>query len=147
MTDNLPQNYQMKISVHGMTDEQIEAVNAIEKAALELPQVSLNTQHDIHAGMYARTICIPAGHSITGALIKIPTMLIMVGCGKVFTGDDLIEIAGYAVLPAEANRKQVFEAVTDVYLTMIFPTGMTTIADCEKEFTDQWAELQTNRVV
>ena len=145
MNEGVPQNYQMKVTCHGMTPEELAISQAIEDEAKTRPQVKLETQHDLHAGMYTRTIKIPHGHTITGALIKIPTLLVMVGCGKVFLGDEVIELSGYAVLAAEANRKQVFEAITDVYLTMIFPTQATTVAECEKEFTDQWAELLSNR--
>ena len=42
---------------------------------LECPQVAIQTTHHFHAGLYSRTIRIPAGVMITGALIKIPTLL------------------------------------------------------------------------
>lgn len=115
----------------------LSKVYEFESAALNRPQIDIRTSHIIHAGMYARTIMIPAGNVITGALIKIATILIVQGRVIVHMGDAAIEFTGYNVLPANAYRKQVFFAKEDTYLTMIFPSNAKMIKEAEEEFTDE----------
>lgn len=124
-----------------MSDDQIDFARTIEEEAKAKPQVPIETQHDLHAGMYARSIRIPAGVRITGALIKIPTLLIVVGAVNVYIGDEVIKVEGYAVIPAARGRKQVFDAISEVYMTMVFPTKATSVEEAEKEFTDEWEAL------
>lgn len=140
-----PAPQSIKNVIEAMSDGAIAQVFKLEDCLKRLPQTAIETQHDFHAGMYARSICIPAGTMITGALIKIPTMLIMVGNGIVYIGSEAIEFAGYRVVAAEANRKQAFIAKSDVYLTMIFPTSAITVDEAEREFTDQFAELLSRK--
>lgn len=128
-----------------MTGEAIDKVRKAEASALELPQIDLPIQHNLHAGMYARTVTVPAGMVITGALIKIPTLLIVDGHCDVFTGAETVVLEGRHVIQASANRKQAFLAHTDTHLTMLFPTSATTVEQAENEFTDEADMLQTRR--
>lgn len=128
-----------------MTTQQVTKVSALETAMKTLTQVEIDTKHVLHAGMYSRTVRIPAGVMITGALIKIPTMIVVEGDATVYVGDDAIDLNGHNILAAEAGRKQVFYAHTDVYLTMIFPTSAQTVAEAEEEFTDEADLLQTRQ--
>lgn len=127
-------------------------VRAFEDLSLaRLPQVEIATDHMIHGGMYARTIMIPKDTVLTGALIKLATILIVQGDASVFVGGPALELTGYNVLPARAGRKQLFIARSDVHLTMIFPTRAKTVAEAEREFTDEYAKLfsgnSPNRIV
>lgn len=128
-----------------MNGDDIELVSLFERHMLEMPQVDVPVTHHLHAGLYARTICIPAGVVITGALIKIPTLLTFSGCATVFVGGESIDLQGYHVLPAQAGRKQVFQAHTDTNLTMIFATQATTVEEAEVEFTDEADQLASRR--
>lgn len=128
--------------IRSMRPAAINRVRELEAAALALPQVAICTHHVLHAGVYARTICIPAGVALTGAEIKLATLLIIHGRVRVGTDDDEpIELDGYNVIPASAGRKQAFLALTDTHLTMIFPTRAITVAQAEDEFTDEAARL------
>jgi hypothetical protein len=82
---------------------------------------------------------------ITGALIKIPTVVITSGSLIAYTGEGLKPLDGYNVIKAEAGRKQAFVAKTGSYITMIFATSATTIEEAEREFTDEYELLLTNR--
>lgn len=126
-----------KSRVPAMPDAAIAKVQALESALIEMPQVEIRTHHVLHGGMYARTIMIPAGVMLTGALIKVPTTLIVDGECHVFVGDHTAHLEGYHVLAASAHRKQAFMAVRDTMLTMIFATSATTIEQAEQEFTDE----------
>lgn len=133
--------------IPAMDNVAIEKVRRLEELALRLPQVEIPTAHVIHAGMYARTIMIPAGILLTGALIKIATLLIIQGDVTAYIGDQTLELQGYNVLPAAANRKQAFVAKTDTFLTMIFPSKATCVRDAEEEFTDEAEALISRKAL
>jgi hypothetical protein len=86
--------------------------------------------------MYARTITIPAGCVLTGALIRVPTLLIMDGNATVSTGVGAVTMRGHHVLAGARGRKQAFYAHEDTHLTMVFATSAKTVADAEDEFAE-----------
>lgn len=133
--------------ISSMSEDSISKVRELETEALKYEQAHIETTHNFHAGMYARTIMIPEGVMLTGALIKIPTILILNGDGIIYTDEGSKEYHGHNVWNAEANRKQAFIAITNTYLTMIFPTKSITIEEAESEFTDEVGLLLTNREV
>lgn len=130
-----------------MSQEDVLKVRKLESIILDMPQETLATHHIFHGGMYARTIMIPAGVILTGALIKLATMVIISGDVTVYVGDKASELSGYNVLPASAGRKQVFLAKSDTWVTMIFPSDAATVADAEAQFTDETDMLASNREV
>lgn len=124
--------------IPAMHDGGIDKVRFAEEVAKRLPQVHILTSHIIHAGCYARTIRIPAGVFITGALIKRSTLLIIHGHFLAYIGQDKpVEYKGYNVLTASANRKSAYSAITDTTMTMLFATNAKTVAEAEAEFTDE----------
>lgn len=125
----------MANEIVAMSAPTIERARALEQASLQLPQVPIETAHTFHAGLYARTVMIPAGVVITGVLIKIATLLIVSGEAIMYGEDGPVELHGYNVLSAAAGRKQVFVARTDTHLTMLFATAAKTVAEAEAEFT------------
>jgi hypothetical protein len=132
--------------IHAMTESAIAQVRALETEARKMTQVDIATTHVFHAGVYARTITIPAGVLLTGALIKCATLLIVSGEVFVFLDDEqAVELFGHTVLPARARRKVAFLAKADTHLTMLFATGATTVAHAEDAFTDE-PELLLSRL-
>jgi hypothetical protein len=127
-----------------MSPGAIDQVRSLEALAGTVPQADLETRHVIHGGMYSRTITLPSGHVLVGTLTKVPTLLIVHGCGKVYLGDGSAEFSGYGVIPASSGRKQVFLAYSDIDITMIFPTSADNVEDAEAEFTDE-ADLLVSR--
>jgi hypothetical protein len=108
--------------------------------------VPIYTEHLIHAGMYSRTITMPPKVKITGALMKIPTMVTVVGMAIMLIGDDAVEVDGYAVLPGSAGRKQIFiSGKGPVVITMCFPTSARTVEEAEAQFTDEAGILLSRR--
>lgn len=126
-----------------MSDEAANKVRGMEQFSRKFEQVEIHTDHVIHGGMYVRTIFIPADVYLTGALIKVPTTLIVSGDLTAYIGDDAINLCGYNVLPAMAGRKQAFRTYTDVHMTMIFPTKARTVEEAEQEFTDEVDNLMS----
>jgi hypothetical protein len=133
------------LGIDTMSPAAIDQVRRLEDAALQLPQVAIETGHVLHAGLYARTIRIPAGVLLTGALIRIATLLVVEGDVVVFVDGEPLELTGYHVLPAAAGRKQALLARADTHLTMIFATRATSVAEAEAEFTDEADRLASRR--
>ena len=132
------------IAIQSMTGAAISGVRELERLNAQLPQVPATTFHLVHAGLYARTITIPAKSLLTGALIKIATVLIVSGDVDVTLGDGVTRLTGYHVLAAQAGRKQAFLAHADTQLTMVFATSSKDIQHIEDEFTDE-ADLLFSR--
>lgn len=122
-------------SLPAMAAADVGKVSRLESGLREMEQVPIQTTHHFHGGMYSRTIRIPKGVVITGALIRIPTLLIASGHVTVYAGGDPFELVGYNVLPGSAGRKQVFIAHEDTDLTMVFPSQAKTVEEAEEEFT------------
>ena len=120
-----------------MSEVMIERVRKLEAAMMKAPQVAITTEHVLHAGMYSRTIKVPAGVTIVGSLMKIPTILILSGDFIIYIDDTPIKLHGYNVFTGNANRKQAGHAISDTYVTMVFPTKAKTIEAAEAEFTDE----------
>ena len=131
--------------IETMSPAAIDKVRRLERAALQLPQVAIETGHVLHAGLYARTIRIPAGVLITGALVRVATLLVVEGDVVVFVDGQPMALTGYHVLPAAAGRKQAFLARADTHLTMIFPSRAASVAEAEAEFTDEADSLASRR--
>lgn len=122
--------------IPAMNIQEIEKVSQLESICLSAPQVDISTTHLIHAGMYARTVMVPAGVVITGVLIKVATILIIQGNVIVHIGEKSVNLQGYNVISADANRKQAFVAIEDTYITMILPSQALSVEEAEEEFTD-----------
>ena len=123
----------------------LDMVRRLEAETLKRPQPAIETTHVLHAGMYFRTVRIPANRYIVGALIKVATVLTVCGHVRVFTGEDAIVLEGYNVLPAAAGRKSAFAAISETYLTMAFPTSATSVDQAEREFTDEFEALLSRK--
>lgn len=127
----------------GMPDP--EAVRALERTLADLPQVDLQTLHLVHGGMYARTIFIPAGTVLTGALTKQDNVCVVFGDITVTTDEGTQRLTGFHVLPAKAGAKRAGVAHSDTWWTTLMTTEHTEVADIEQQMTDEADLLQTNR--
>lgn len=123
----------------------IDKIRALEKECVGHEPVELITEHVIHAGMYVRTIVMPAGMLLTGALLKRSTVVIVSGTAAALAGDRWLHLEGYNVIPASAGRKQVFVSYTPVIISMAFPTQAKTVEEAEAEFTDEADGLLSRR--
>ena len=120
----------------------LQMVRDAEALVKQMPQTAIATHHLFHGGMYSRTINLPAGTVLAGALIKIPTVLVATGRLSVSSDEGPIELDGHqVVMPGSAWRKQGFYAHTDAALTMVFPTTAKTVEEAEAEFTDEVDQL------
>jgi hypothetical protein len=130
-----------RLAVPTMSRVAIEQVRELERQILEQPQVPFTTDHVLHGGIYTRTMFMPAGVLITGALVKVPTTWTMWGDVLIGFGDNWQRFTGYAVLPCQAHRKQAGMGLIDSWVSMSFVTDADTIEEAEAAFTDDFAVL------
>lgn len=129
-----------------MSQAAIDLARRMTEQVFKLPQVPLKTEHAFHAGLYARTIRVPAQTILPSALIRIPTLVILEGHAEVYIGEAApLALKGYNVLPASAGRKLVYVTHSLVNITMLFATDATTVEAAEREFTDEYALLGSRR--
>jgi GNAT superfamily N-acetyltransferase len=134
------------LAIPSMGEGAIEAVSRLETAMAALPQARIATHHVLHGGCYTRTILMPAGTRLVGALVDIVTTLIVSGDCTVAIGDGQSQrLTGYHVLPAEGRRKQAFAAHADTHLTMVFATKAKTVAEAEDQFTAEAHKLMSRQ--
>lgn len=128
-----------------MNDRAIAKVQQLEAYVGGFEQAQVDTSHVIHGGMYLRTMKFPAGMAVVGAIIKVPTTLILSGHAALVVGDKAVELEGYHVFAAEANRKQALFAIKDTCVTMMFATNAKTVEEAEEEFTDEPDQLMSRK--
>lgn len=145
MTDLIPTNPGTTANLPLMSHVGVDNVRKLEAAMLAIPQARIRTDHVFHAGVYARTIKIPAGVALTGAEIKILTVLIISGDTLIYGENGTVRYTGYHVCLGQRGRKQAFYALQDTYLTMLFPTDATTTDEAERLFTDEYDMLLSRR--
>ena len=133
------------ISLHADTREEVNAKAAtLEKPLLQVvPQVDLETQHIVHAGMYARTALIRKGATLTGAQMNLDNICVLYGDISVTTAEGVKRLTGYHVLPAVAGYKRVGYAHEDTWWTTFIATDETDIEKIENLATDESEKLQT----
>ena len=123
----------------------VSNLKEIEKKMLTKEQIKLLTIHSLYNGVYTRTILLKENEVICGALIKIPTTLIINGNIQVSDGDSVVDIVGFDVFLCEPNRKQLMKANGNTSITMLFKTDAKTIEEAEQEFTDDFLSLLSRR--
>jgi hypothetical protein len=129
----------------GMPD--IETVRALESMLLQLPQVNIETQHMLHAGMYARTIFIPAGVMATGANLSLDSVGILFGDITVTTDEGTQRLTGFNVLSASKGHKRAGIANSDTWWTTVFRTDATTVDEAEKSITSESDMLLSRKLL
>lgn len=119
----------------------------LESLLLQSPnQIELETLHLIHAGIYARTIFIPAGTVLTGALIDVENICTVCGDITVTTNDGAKRFTGYHVLAAYAGHKRAGFAHADTWWTAIVPTEFKDVESIENSVTREADRLYFRRV-
>ena len=126
---------QPQASFPAMSADVLKQVAGFGDALAPYAESTADTDHVLHAGTYARTLKLPAGMVLVGALVKVDTVVVFHGKARVFVGDEWLLLDGYHVIPAGAMRSQVFVSITDCYITAIFATVAKTVAEAEEQAT------------
>ena len=127
------------------TPAALDKVRVAEERVMQLEQAPIQTEHILHGGMYSRTVRLIPGTVIVGALLKVPTVLIVNGSTKVMAGEKWYDLEGYNIMPASRGRKQIFVTTGPTEITMIFATKAKTVEEAEAEFSDECDKLLSRR--
>lgn len=114
---------------------------------MALPQVDLQTANVIHGGLCARTIFIPAGTCLTGALTKLDNVCVVFGDITVTTDGGVQRLTGFNVLTARAGVKRAGLANSDTWWVTLHRTELTDITAIEDEMTDESRLLGARRMI
>lgn len=130
-----------------VTNESLNCINGMVQFMLQnLPQADIEIKHDICGNLYSRYCFIPKDVVVVGALLKVPTLLIVNGDCVIFDGEKTQRVTGYKMLQGQAYRQSVFRALEDTSLTMLAVVeGCSTVEEAEKFITDQSALLTNHR--
>lgn len=118
-------------------------VEALEREVLKLPQVDLKTSHVLAGGVYSRTIVIPAGTVLTGAVHKRDHINVMQGDITVTTDAGPQRFTGHHVIATKAGAKRAGYAHADTIWTTICRTDSTDLEAIEAELVEESERLQT----
>lgn len=124
-------------TVPACTSDMLKATQALQDILLQYPQIYLEPEEILHAGCYVRTIRVPKGTLLTGALIKIPTVLIVSGAMRMTVGNRIKVVEGYKVFEGAKGRKTIFEALEDSVITMCFATNAPDFKSALSEVVDE----------
>lgn len=123
-----------------------DKINKYEDILEQMPQVVLNTTHCVSGEVYARTILIPAGVSLVGAVHNKDHINIMCGDITVTTDDGMKRLTGFHVFATKAGMKRVGYAHADTTWSSIMHTKETEIDKIEEDITPDSHKLQTRRL-
>lgn len=124
-----------------------DQIRQLEVEMLKHEQVILDTTMIAHGRMCARTILIPAGVALTGALINHDNICIVSGDISVTSSEGVKRLTGFHVLPSAAGFKRAGIAHADTWWTCIWHTDLTDPTDIENDMTDEAESLQTRRAI
>lgn len=111
-------------------------VLAFEQEQLKKPQVEIPVEHNFFPGGYARTIRVPAGTEMTGAIHKYQNFNLLVsGELLIIAEDGPMHLRAPAQFWSPPGTKRVGQMLTDVVWTTIFATDITDIPAILDHFT------------
>jgi hypothetical protein len=119
------------------TAAELQVIDELRLAMERCPQIDMPTEHILHGGMYARSIRMAPGDVVLGALILVPTLIVLNGSVSVLVGNRAVDYQGYNVIPGAAGRQSMFFAHSSLELTMIYPTRAKTVDEAEEEIFNQ----------
>lgn len=124
------------------TEQNIER---IKEALNHFEPAEIKTEHFLHGGLYVRTCYHPKGSVLLGALIRVPTVLIVDGSVDIRSGEAVVEVRGHAVLRGVPGRRALVVTYEDSKATMVFRTDAKTVEEAEEEMTAEYEQLLTRR--
>lgn len=111
-------------------------VLAFEQEQLKKPQVVIPVEDNFFPGGYARTIRVPAGTEMTGAIHKYQNFNLLVSGELLIIAEDGPK---HLIAPAQfwspPGTKRVGQMLTDVVWTTIFATELTDVEEIIATFT------------
>ena len=125
------------VSGGAITQEEMRRrVIDFEREQMKKPQIEIPVEHNFFPGGYARTIRVPAGVEMTGAIHKYQNFNLLVSGELLIIAEDGPK---HLVAPAQfwspPGTKRVGKMLTDVVWTTILATDLTDVEEITKKFT------------
>lgn len=130
-----------------VTNQSLNCINGMVEYMLQNTKpVDIKIKHDICGNLYSRYCRVPKDVVIVGALLKVPTLLIINGDCIVYDGQKTQRVTGYKMIQGQAYRQSAFRALEDTQLTMLATVqGCSTVQEAQKYITDQSMLLTNHR--
>lgn len=130
-----------------VSNESLNVINtAVQYMLQNVDPVDVPIDHSLCGNLYARHCLVPKDVVIVGALLKVPTAIIIHGDCIVYDGQRTQRITGYHVLMGQAYRQSMFRALEPTHITMLATVkNSNTPEDAEKQITDQHQLLTNHR--
>lgn len=123
-----------------------DKIDRLETELNKLDQVTVDLEHYLSGGMYARHGMIPAGTTFTGAVHKKDHLNVLYGDVTMILDDGPFRYTGYHVLTCKAGLKRVAFAHADTFWTTIEKTDLTDVSEIEDELVENSEALQTRKL-
>lgn len=109
----------------GTKRSQREAIMDLESHSKEQPQLDVDVDQLIHAGMYVRAAHVKAGTLLTGAIYKYDHIEIMAKGSIIVTTDDgtAVKLDGFNIQSASSGKKRAAYVIEDTTWTTIHFVG------------------------
>lgn len=109
-----------------------DRVRKLEKYLATLDQVEVTVEHEFIDGLYKRTMRVPAGTVLTGAIHKVKHMDVMIqGAMEVVTEDGIKTIEAPFTMTTEIGIKKCGIAITDVVWCTFHAAPYNTVKEME----------------
>lgn len=131
----LPTSGELAPSPAAYTAAHRMAAAILARQAAGEPEIPITTFHLFHAGMYHRTILVPKGREVVGAMLRRATTLVVCGDAAILAAEP-IRVKGYAVLAGLEGRQTGLVTYEDTWFTMIVPTSHTTVEAIDAEMVE-----------
>lgn len=129
-----------------VTNDSLNCINAITEFMLQnTDQVQIKIDQDLCGNFYARHCLVPKDVVIVGALLKVPTAIIIDGDCIVYDGKETRRITGYKIIAGQAYRQSIFRAIEPTHITMLAMVNSTNLEDVQRQLTDQHMLLTNHR--
>lgn len=102
---------------------------------LEQPQVHIEVHHSFSGGMCTRTVKVPKGVLLMGAIHLTDHVNVMYGDISIFSDGVERRLTGYNVVPSAAGVKRLGFTHEDTYWSTILRTDLTTAEEVESQLT------------
>lgn len=140
----LPRTYDGLTELPGMSQAALAKAAELRSRLEKIEQTPVKVFHFLHAGVYVRTLVIPADQVSIGCVVKRDTVLVISGDVSVWLGEnpdnmeqEIRHFEGHVVLSGKAGRQQIFRTFAETTITMTFATDAKTVEEAEREFTDE----------
>ncbi len=133
-----------------MGDIVLDRVSELEEMLLSMPQIDMQTSNKLINGLYARTIVIPEGGCLTGAVHKTDHLCVLHGDITVTTDEGMKRLAGFNVITVKAGAKRAGYAHSETHWTTICQTAfesLENLPEIENELVEGAENLMTRQAI